>query len=202
MHWSSATGRTAAHDPATVGAVTDWPAVSRRNARSVQTTVGWIFWDPGAVERYRLIGLPEQFAGPLGYVGARCAPLAGAGPDAVIAAFGTISALAVNGLFSLLDHDAIARLRAARDEAVVEGLRRYAPGIVDPLEELGPVLWPVVAQLPTIGRVLFASHLRMPRPADPLLSGWHAVTCLREWRGDTHWALVVAAGLAPADRHY
>ena len=35
----------------------------------------------------------------------------------------------------------------------------------------------------------------MPRPADPVLSGWHAVNCIREWRGDTHWALVVAAGL-------
>ncbi|HEX5614098.1 MAG TPA: hypothetical protein VFZ83_02985, partial [Acidimicrobiia bacterium] len=41
----------------------------------------------------------------------------------------------------------------------------------------------------------FAAHLRMPRPSDPLLSGWHAVNCLREWRGDTHWALVAAAGL-------
>jgi hypothetical protein len=35
----------------------------------------------------------------------------------------------------------------------------------------------------------------MARPTDPLLSGWHAVNCLREWRGDTHWALVAAAGL-------
>ncbi len=35
----------------------------------------------------------------------------------------------------------------------------------------------------------------MPRPSDPLLSGWHAVKCLREWRGDTHWALIVANGL-------
>ena len=46
-----------------------------------------------------------------------------------------------------------------------------------------------------MGRVFFAAHLRMPRPDDPLLSGWHAVNCLREWRGDTHWALVAAAGL-------
>ena len=27
------------------------------------------------------------------------------------------------------------------------------------------------------------------------LSGWHAVNCLREWRGDTHGAIVVANGL-------
>jgi hypothetical protein len=35
----------------------------------------------------------------------------------------------------------------------------------------------------------------MPRPDDPLLSGWHAVNCIREWRGDTHWALVATSGL-------
>jgi hypothetical protein len=178
----------------------DWVAITRRNARSVQTTVGWIFWDPGAVARYVDAGLPEAFAGPLGYIGARCAPLAGAGPDAVIAAFGTISTAGIRAVFDLLDGpEGFARLWAARDAAVVEGLRRYAPEIEGPLVELGPELWAVVEQLPTIGRTFFGAHLSMPRPIDPLLSGWHAVNCLREWRGDTHWALVVAAGLTPAE---
>jgi hypothetical protein len=78
----------------------------------------------------------------------------------------------------------------------VAGLRAFAPEIVDPLISFGPDLWQVVEQLPTVGRVFFAAHTRMPRPADPLLSAWHAVNCLREWRGDTHWALVAAAGLS------
>jgi len=51
--------------------VTDWQALTRRTARSVQTTVGWIFWDPGAVARYEAAGLPEGFAGPLGYIASR-----------------------------------------------------------------------------------------------------------------------------------
>lgn len=78
---------------------------------------------------------------------------------------------------------------------MLAGLAEHAPGILDPLAELGPLLWPVVEQLPTAGRPFFASHLRMPRPDHPVLSGWHAVNCVREWRGDTHWALVAAAGL-------
>ena len=65
--------------------MTDWFEITKRNARSVQTTVGWIFWDPGATRRYVELGLPEAFAEPLGYIASRCAPLAGAGPDAVIA---------------------------------------------------------------------------------------------------------------------
>jgi hypothetical protein len=180
--------------------MTDWQSITRRNARSVQTTIGWIFWDPGAVRRYADLGLPEQFAGPLGYMAARCAPLAPAGPDAVIAAFGSISPTALRTLFGLLgDTDRFAEFWEARDEAVVAGLRDHAPEIVEALEEFGPVLWPVIEQLPLVGRTFFGAHLRMPRSTDPLLSGWHAVNCLREWRGDTHWALVVANGLSHAE---
>jgi hypothetical protein len=178
----------------------DWTAITRRNARSVQTTIGWIFWDPGAVRRYTDLGLPEGVAGPLGYMAARCAPLAGAGPDAVIAAFGSISPMAIRGVFGLLGSpERFAGFWEARDEAVVAGLRDHASDIIEPLSELGPLLWPVVEQLPLVGRTFFGAHLAMPRSEDPLLSGWHAVNCLREWRGDTHWALVVAEGLTHAE---
>lgn len=177
--------------------MTDWFEITRRNARSVQTTIGWIFWDPGAVARYEAIGLPAGFAGPLGYIGARCAPFAGAGPDAVIASFGTISPAGIRAVFDLMGgSERFAELWAARDAAVLDGLAEHAPAILEPLAELGPLLWPVVEQLPAIGRPLFAAHLGVTRPDDPVLSGWHAVNCVREWRGDTHWALVVAAGLS------
>lgn len=172
----------------------DWIATTRRNARAVQTTIGWIFWDPGAVARLEALGLP----GPLGYIAARSAPLAPAGPDAVIAAFGSISPAGIRWALDLLEASTSTPedVWHARDEAVLEGLAAHAPAIQDPLARLGPRLWPVVESLPTVGRVLFAAHLRMPRPLDPVLSGWHAVNCLREWRGDTHWALVAAAGLS------
>jgi hypothetical protein len=172
--------------------VTDWVGITRRNSRSVQTTIGWIFWDPGAIVRYEALGLP----GPLGYIAARAAPLAPAGPDAVIAAFGSISPFAIRLAFDLVaQHTTFDAMWEARNEAVVEGLREHAPEIIEPLAALGPKLWPVVESLPSVGRVLFAAHLRMPRDDDPVLSGWHAVNCSREWRGDLHWALVTAAGL-------
>lgn len=173
--------------------MTDWFGITRRNARSVQTTIGWIFWDPGALDRYAVLGLP----GPLGYLASRAAPLEGAGPDAVIAAFGSISADGIRLAFDLAARSG-RRFREfwdARDEAVLEGLVAHAPMIVDPLAELGPPLWEVVDRLPRLGRTFFGAHLAMPRPEDPLLSGWHAVNCIREWRGDTHWALVASAGL-------
>jgi hypothetical protein len=170
----------------------DWVEITRRNARSVQTTIGWIFWDPGAIERYERLGLP----GPLGYIAARAAPLAPAGADATIAAFGSITPPGIRLAFDLVaQHTTFDAVWTARDEAVVAGLREHAPAILDPLAALAPTLWPIIETLPANGRVFFASHLRMPRAVDPVLSGWHAVNCLREWRGDLHWALVTAAGL-------
>jgi hypothetical protein len=144
------------------------------------------------VARYAGLGLP----GPLGYIAARCAPLAPAGPDAVIAAFGSVSPPGIRAAFDLVSAStSFADVWRARDEAVLDGLAVHAPDARGPLAVLGPRLWAAVDRLPTVGRVLFASHLSMPRPDDPVLSGWHAVNCLREWRGDTHWALVAAAGL-------
>ena len=170
----------------------DWTAIAKRNARSVQTTIGWIYWDPGAVSRLEALGLN----GPLGYIAARAAPLGPAGPEAVVAAFGSISPLGIALALDVVEKNTtFDAVWSARDEAVLEGLALHAPDIIEPLASMGPELWAVVDQLPRIGRVFFAAHLRMARPSDPVLSGWHAVNCLREWRGDTHWAVIVAAGL-------
>src|SRR5262249_50652949 len=153
---------------------------------------GWIYFDPGAIRRYEELGIPN----PLGYIASRSVPLMAAGPDAVNAAFGSISPIGIAIALDLVrQHTTADALWAARNEAVKEGLAEYAPGIVEPLRRLGPLLWPVVERLPTVGRVLFAAHLGVPRPDDALLNGWHAVNCLREWRGDTHWAIVAANGL-------
>jgi hypothetical protein len=112
--------------------MTDWFEITRRNARSVQTTIGWIFWDPGAIRRYEAAGLPPGLAGPLGYIAARCAPLASSGPVAVVAAFGSISPAGIRGVFGLLlSQERFQEMWSARDEAVAEGLRLHAPGSVD-----------------------------------------------------------------------
>ncbi|OOK71982.1 hypothetical protein BZL30_5538 [Mycobacterium kansasii] len=62
----------------------------------------------------------------------------------MIAAFGSISPLALRVLFPAVARSGRSFLDfwRARDEAVVAGLRAYAPDIVASLEELGPGLWP------------------------------------------------------------
>ena len=171
----------------------DWSAITRRNARSVQTTIGWIFWDPGAVARYQALGLN----GPLGYLATRGAPFAGAGPEAMAASFGSISPVGIAIVFSQLGSASrFLPFWEARNQAVLEGLAHHAPDLAEPLADFGPDLWRVAEQLPVVGRPFAASHLGLPRPPDPVLSGWHAVNYLREWRGDTHWALVAGQRLS------
>jgi hypothetical protein len=53
--------------------------------------------------------------------------------------------------------------------------------------------------LPVQGRPLFAAHAELPEPDEPHLAMWHAITLLREFRGDGHVAVLLAAGLSGLD---
>lgn len=52
-----------------------------------------------------------------------------------------------------------------------------------------------------VGRALFAAHLDLPWPDEPHLVLWHAATLVREHRGDTHNAALVAAGIDGCQAH-
>ena len=49
------------------------------------------------------------------------------------------------------------------------------------------------------GRVLYAGHASLPWPSEPHLALWHAISLLREFRGDGHLACLVDAGLDGID---
>ena len=64
----------------------------------------------------------------LRYVASRCAPLAPAGPEAVIAAFGSISPPVIRHTFELVEANVVVlALWEARDAAVLEGLVSTVP---------------------------------------------------------------------------
>jgi hypothetical protein len=88
------------------------------------------------------------------------------------------------------------QITAVRNDAVGRGIREIAPEIVDGLVELAEPVWSVVDALPASGRVLFAAHRQWPRPTDGLVSAWLALNCLREYRGDTHFALLLGEDLS------
>ncbi len=85
-------------------------------------------------------------------------------------------------------------LRARLDSAVAT-LRRY--GVTDEDAQTAAELAAKAARgAPLDGRPLFAANAALPWPSEPLAMLWHAVTLLREQRGDAHVAVLTAAGLS------
>lgn len=174
--------------------MTDWALLTRRASFSSHQLIGWIFWDPRAKDNLAALGVPDGLGH---YITNRAAPLAPAGPEAVTAAFYTIKR---EFIFFALGHAAPHvtdwhDVTVARDAAVRAGLDELAPEIIEPLGALAGALWDTVDAIPNSGRVLFAAHKSWPRPSDPVLSAWNALNTIREWRGDTHFGILVAENI-------
>lgn len=170
--------------------MTDWMDLTRRASFASHRLLGWIFWDPRAKENLAALGVPDGLGH---YIVNRGAPLAPAGAEAVFAAFYTIKREFVR---FAIDHAAPHvsdwhAVTAARDAAVRAGLEEMTPQVMEPLGALAADLWSTVDALPASGRVLFAAHRAWPRPQDPVMSAWNALNCIREWRGDTHFGILV-----------
>ena len=181
--------------------MTDWLDLTRRAGVASHRLIGWIFWEPRAKENLAALGVPDGLGH---YIVNRGAPLAPAGAEALFAAFYTIKRefihFAINHAAPHIRdwHD----VTVARDAAVRAGLEEMTPQVMQPLGKLAGDLWSTVDALPASGRVLFAAHKSWPRPEDPVMSAWNALNCIREWRGDTHFGIllndnigVVEAGL-------
>jgi hypothetical protein len=173
----------------------EWRDLSRRAALQSHRLIGWIYWDPRAIANYAALGVPDGIGY---YIATRGATLGQAGNDVVTAAFYSIHPdFVAFGLDQCRAATTFEAAAAARDDAVVEGLREYVPEICDELAGMADDLWAAADALPLAGRALFASTRAWPRPSDdPLLSAWLAVNCIREWRGDTHWAIQIAEDIS------
>ena len=172
-------------------ASTDWQALSAQASLASHRLVGWIYWDPDAISRYARLGVENGFGY---YIASRCAPLASAGDEVVIAACYSIRADFIRlALKAARENTTFEDAYRIRNEAVVRGLNEYVKEIVDDLGNMSGDLWQAAESLPISGRVLYAAHLAWPRCQDqPALSAWLAINCIREWRGDTHWAILAA----------
>ncbi|MEX0768614.1 MAG: hypothetical protein WD029_09100 [Microthrixaceae bacterium] len=174
--------------------MTTWSEISARASFASHRLIGWIYWDGVAIQKFSDLGIPEGFGY---YICSRGAPLAPAGHQAVAAAFYSIHAGFIEiCLAAASEHTTFEAISQARNDAVGEGLRQYVPEICDPLSGWAERLWQAADDLPSSGRVLFAAHRQAMRPEDSLVSAWLALNCIREWRGDTHFAILAAHDLS------
>lgn len=152
-----------------------------------------VYFAPDIRERFETIGLKGWW---MAYFASRSAAVGTPDATLVTALFhGFAPRLverAVPDAWALADRSAIlaTRLTLARDQ-ITSALQPAATDVT----RLARDLEAIVDGLDFAGRPLAAAHATTSRPDDPVGRLWWAATVLREYRGDSHVAILVAAGL-------
>ncbi|MEM9653837.1 MAG: hypothetical protein AAGA65_17220 [Actinomycetota bacterium] len=173
----------------------DWQALTARAGRAGHDLVGWLMWEPTAIAGYEKLGV----ANGVGWIQAwRLAPLGDTPPAAVAAMTFSIHPDIIEMVLGLWRGVTTAEaICQVRDAAIEPGLEAIAPGLGATLAPLADDLWRGVDAVHHGARPLFAANRAQARPGPDsgVLSAWLAANCLREFRGDNHWALCAAADL-------
>ncbi|ANY08049.1 SCO6745 family protein [Pseudonocardia sp. HH130630-07] len=177
-------------------AVPEQAVAAGRLARGLEPLHAQIYFAPEGDPRYTAAGLDE---GRMTYVAPRAAPMGAVGPSVVTAAFYNFApSLVARSLPRAWTLASPADLVAARFEVADASLRRLLGDAVDSPEmaEAATLARTAAAAVSPDGRPLAAGHLDVEWPTAPHVVFWHALSILREHRGDGHIALLVAAGLS------
>jgi hypothetical protein len=132
----------------------------------------------------------------MGYFAARSAPLGTVPADVVTAAFYNFAPERVaKALPAAWGIASPAQALEARQESAVAALRRS--GVTDDeASTVADLAAKALVDTDVGGRVLFAANQAMAWPSEPLARLWHATTLFREHRGDSHVAVLTAAGVS------
>ena len=174
------------------------PVMARKMWRTLEPYHGMIYFAPEATAAYEALGV----RGRGGYFASRAAPMGAVPAEVVIATFFNFNPdLVRQGIPSAWGAATPDRLLDARLAAADGALRRSLGDQVDePSVGRAAELARIAADAcRPEGRPLYAGHASLPWPAPPHLALWHAITLLREFRGDGHIAGLVDAGLEGID---
>lgn len=172
------------------------PEDAGRWQRSLDVVHSMTYFAPETEQHLVAAGLTP---GRMCYFAGRSAAMGAVGAGAVAATFYNFSpalvAEHIPAAWALAAPSAVVEARLA---AVDAALHRMLGELADS---------PVVAEAAGLaraatqacrpeGRALYAAHAELAWPGEPLLDLWHAVTLLREHRGDGHVAALLGAGLS------
>ncbi len=133
----------------------------------------------------------------MGYFAARSAPFGVVPTEVVTAVFYNFAPERVaKALPAAWEVASPADALRAREESAVAALRRY--GVTDDVDvrAAAELAAKAARSAPLDGRPLFAANVSLDWPDEPLARLWHAVTLLREHRGDGHVAVLATLGVS------
>jgi hypothetical protein len=171
--------------------------LARRMWRTLEPYHGFVYFAPEATARYDRLGAPAATH----YFGSRSAAMGRPTAEVVAATFFNFAPWRVHAAIPAAWNAAPPEAWiAARLEAADAVLRRVLGTTIDAPEMAQAADLARTAALSAAGqcagRPLAAAHAALVWPGEPHLVLWHAITVLREFRGDGHVALLTAAGLS------
>ena len=171
------------------------PAVARKMWRTLEPYHGMIYFVAEADRAYEEVGLDP---GRMGYFASRSAPMGAVSAEVVIATFFNFNPSLIRSVipraWDLAEPGAISWARLGAADLALR--RLLAPAVDSPEMAAAAGLARTAAGACLIdGRPLYAGHASLDWPDEPHLVLWHAISLLREFRGDGHIAALVGAGL-------
>ncbi|MGI0151807.1 MAG: SCO6745 family protein, partial [Thermoplasmata archaeon] len=171
---------------------------ARQMWRTLEPYHGIVYFTPHAAAQYARLGIE----GRDGYFASRAAALGPVSAEIVISTFYNfhpgLVRHAIPKVWSVASPSEILGARvSAADLALREVLGEDAEG--DEVVEAAGLAERAARSASVAGRPLFAAHAALRWPDTPHLVLWHAITLLREHRGDGHIAALVTAGLDPCE---
>jgi hypothetical protein len=168
--------------------------LAARAHRSLEPLHSHHYFSPEHEEHLAATGLRP---GRMTYFAGRAAPMGAVGPGVVVATFYNFSpslvARHVPRCWTLASPEAVVAARWASATASLTRLLGDTP--TEQVAELGDLLAEACTALTPEARPLYAGHADVPWPTDPVGRLWHAVTLLREHRGDGHLMALQQHGL-------
>jgi hypothetical protein len=174
------------------------PVMARKMWRTLEPYHGLIYFAPEAAAAYEALGVH----GRDGYFASRAAAMGAVPAEVVIATFFNFDPdLVRHAVPAAWDATTPIELLEARRHAADVALRRATSSDLDTPDVIRAAeLAHVAADACTAaGRPLYAAHAGLDWPDTPHVELWHAITLLREFRGDGHIAALVDAGLGAID---
>lgn len=175
------------------------PSVCRTTWKTLEPVHAMIYFVPEAQEEYAALGFDVKANPASGYFPARAAAMGAVGPAVVQATFFNFSRIAAEfGMAGAWETATPAQLVEARYRAADRALRRLcgdlldSPDVVEALELARTACEGCTPE----GRPLYAGNAALAWPTEPHLQLFHAVTLLREFRGDGHIVALVGAGIS------
>lgn len=176
--------------------VTGEPPLARLAHKYLEPLHTLVYFVPEAGDHYAAAGVK---GGMRGYFASRSAAFGIVPAEVVISTFYNFSPAlvrkAIPSVWETSSPEAMLTARYSCADAAISRLLGADVIASDDLAEAAALAREATTACGVEGRPLFAAHAALPWPEPAHVQLWHAVTLLREHRGDGHIAALVLAGL-------